>query len=99
MESYLHLFEQAIQKHAEIVGEEEALAQAKKAGLGISKEGQINSCVGNPQIVLLRLIKYFTAGGNILALVECTPLINELLKDYDLKNELDNAMKQTAKMN
>ena len=99
MESYLHLFEQAIKKQAEVVGEKEALTQAKKAGLGVSREGQIVSCVGNPQIVLLRLIKFFTAGGNMLALIECTPLINELLKDYDIQNEFHDTVKQTAKMN
>ncbi len=83
MEQYLKLFELAIRKQAELVGNETALSQAKKAGLGVSKGGHIISCAGNPQVVLLRLINYFTAGGNLEALVECTPLIQELLKDYD----------------
>ena len=78
MENYLRLFEQAIQKQAEVVGEETALEQAKKAGLGVSREGHIVSCAGNPQLVLLRLVKYFTAGGNLLALAECMPLINAI---------------------
>jgi hypothetical protein len=80
METYLDLFEQAIKKQAELVGEETAYQQAKKAGLGVSPEGHIVSCTGNPQLVLLRLIKYFTAGGNLMALTQCVPLINEVLK-------------------
>lgn len=99
MENYLYLFEKAIKKQAEIVGQEAAWAQAKKAGLGVSKNGQIVSCFGNPQIVLLKLIKFFTAGGNMLAMVECTPLINELLKGYDLENEIPESIKETAKTN
>ena len=81
METHLDLFERAIRKQAEIVGEEMAFQQAQKAGLGVSREGHIVSCTGNPQIVLLRLIKYFTADGNMLALTQCTPLINELLRN------------------
>ncbi len=81
METYLDLFERAIKTQAEIVGEETAFQQAQKAGLGVSREGHIVSCTGNPQVVLLRLIKYFTADGNMTALSECTPLINELLKN------------------
>jgi hypothetical protein len=83
MDEYLNLFEQAIKKQAELVGIDTALTQAKKAGLGVSKSGHIISCAGNPQVVLLRLINYFTAGGNLEALVECSPLIQELLKQYD----------------
>lgn len=63
-----------------MVGEKTAYQQAKKAGLGVSAEGHIVSCTGNPQLVLLRLIKCFTAGGNLMALTECVPLINEVLK-------------------
>ena len=81
METYLDLFERAIRKQAEIVGKETAFQQAQKAGLGVSSEGHIVSCTGHPQIVLLRLIKYFTADGNMMALTQCTPLINELLKN------------------
>lgn len=79
MEKFLVLFEKAIRKQAELVGEEIAFQQAKKAGLGVSADGHIISCTGHPQLVLLRLIKYFTAGGNLLALVECMALINELV--------------------
>lgn len=79
MEKFLALFEKAIKKQAELVGEEIAFQQAQKAGLGVSPEGHIISCIGHPQLVLLRLIKYFTAGGNLLALVECMALINELV--------------------
>lgn len=78
MEKFLSLFEKAINKQVDVVGEEIAFQQAQKAGLGVSKDGHIISCTGHPQLVLLRLIKSFTAGGNLLALVECTDLINEL---------------------
>lgn len=80
METYLDLFEEAVKRQAELVGEETAYQQAKKAGLGVSAEGHIVSCTGNPQLVLLRLIKCFTAGGNMRALTQCVPLINEVLK-------------------
>lgn len=82
MENFFILFEQAIEKQSELVGEEVALNQARMAGLGVSKEGHIVSCAGNPQLVLMRLIKFFTAGGNLHALAECTPLINEMLRMY-----------------
>jgi len=95
METYLTLFEGAIKKQAELVGEETALEQARKAGLGVSREGHIVSCMGNPQIVLLRLIKYFTAGGNMQALVCCTPLINELLKNLP-EEELEELRAQSS---
>ena len=78
MEKSLALFEKAIKKQSDVVGEEVAFAQAKKAGLGVSKDGHIISCTGHPQLVLLRLIRSFTSDGNMLALVECMDLINEL---------------------
>ncbi len=78
MENYLSLFEQAIDKQAELVGEEKALAQAKRAGLTVSTKGHITSCTGNPMVVLLRLIKAFTKDGNLLALEACSPLINKM---------------------
>jgi hypothetical protein len=77
-EQYLNLFEDAIQTQARVVGHRTALTQAKKAGLGVSKDGHIVSCVGNPAIVLIRLVKYFTEGGNLEALAELTPLIDEI---------------------
>ncbi len=80
METYLALFEKAIQKQAKVVGKELALEHAKKAGLGVSKDGRIVSCVGNPQVVLLKLIKFFASTGNIEALSEVTALINEVLE-------------------
>ena len=79
MEKFLALFEKAIRKQADVVGEEIAFQQATKAGLGISAEGHIINCTGHPQLVLLRLIRAFTAGGNLLALVESMALINELV--------------------
>ncbi len=82
MEMFLDLFERTIRKQAELLGEEVAFRQAMKAGLGVSPDGHIVSCTGHPQLVLLRLIRYFTAGGNLPALVACTPLISELLNVY-----------------
>ena len=80
VEVYLELFETVITKQAELVGQDKALTQAKKAGLGISPEGHVISCDDNPQLVLLRLIRYFTEGANLEALNQCMPLINELEK-------------------
>ena len=78
MEKYLSLFEDAIRVQAEVVGQEKAIAQAKKAGLQLSAAGHIVACTGNPKIVLLRLIKSFTADGNLLALNACAPLIEKM---------------------
>jgi len=91
METYLRLFEEAVKKQAELVGEETAYEQARQAGLGVSPDGRIVSCAGNLQIVLLNLIKFFTAGGNLMALAQCTPLINKLLKDMENIETADSA--------
>lgn len=99
MEKFLVLFEKAIRKQAELVGEEIAFQQAKKAGLGVSPDGHIISCTGHPQLVLLRLIKYFTAGGNLLALVECMGLINELVGNEVNAEESDQAAKPILETN
>ena len=80
MENFLILFEQAIIKQKELVGEKIAYEQAKKAGLSVTQDGRIVSIAGNPQLVLMRLIKCFAAGGNLAALSACTPLIDELLQ-------------------
>ncbi len=77
-EEYLRLFEEAIDKQANVVGRRKALVQAKRAGLGVSREGHIISCVGNPALVLIRLVKYFTEGGNLEAMAELMPLIDEI---------------------
>jgi hypothetical protein len=78
VERYLELFEDVIARQAELVGRDKALTQAKKAGLGVSPEGHIISCVDNPQLVLLRLIRHFTEDHNLEALSQCMPLINEI---------------------
>ena len=80
MESYLTLFEDAISTQAELVGEQKARAQAKRAGLTISNEGHIVACAGNPMVVLLKLIRSFTEDGSLAALDACTPLIQRLTK-------------------
>lgn len=79
-EHYLELFEVAIAKHKEIVGEKQALEQARQAGLSVSPEGHIVSCVGHPVLVLLRLIKVLTANSHMATLAECMPLIDEMEK-------------------
>lgn len=87
MELYLKLFEKAIQKQIEFLGKEKAYEQAQKAGLGVSESGHIISCTGNPQLVLIKLIKYFTEGGNLAALTACTPLIDELIKQNQIEEK------------
>jgi hypothetical protein len=89
MESYLTLFEEAIRIQAEMIGEERALEQARKAGLGVSKSGRIVSCAGNPPLVLLRLIRHFTEDGNLRALHACSPLIVKLT---ELSTEMESAV-------
>lgn len=96
METYLTLFEEVIQHHAENVGKERAFEQAKKAGLGVSVDGRIVSCSGNPQLVLLRLIKHFTADGGLLAIAACTPLINMLAESEDASSSPDDPKKEKA---
>ena len=81
METYLLLFEKVIQTQIDILGREAAYALAKKSGLGLSEDGRVVSAAGNPHIILLRLVKAFTATGNLGALAACTPLINEFLKN------------------
>ncbi len=78
METYLSLFEQAIRTQADMIGEKRALDQARKAGLGVSSAGHIVSCAGNPELVLLRLIRCFTEDGNLKALHACSPLIAKM---------------------
>lgn len=82
-EHYLELFENAIDKHINNVGKEKGYGDARKAGLGISPDGHIVSCVGHPALVLLRLIKIFTATNQMNTISECMPLIDEMenLKD------------------
>lgn len=93
METYLALFEDAIKKQSKAVGEKVSLQQARKAGLGVSKDGQIVSCVGNPQVVLLKLIKFFASTGNIEALTEITALINEIVDNNPIEQEQATAQK------
>ena len=78
MENYLILFEDAVTKQVELVGERRAHAQAKRAGLTVSHEGHIVACAGNPMVVLLKLIRSFTEDGNLAALDACGPLIRQL---------------------
>ena len=80
MEAYLSLFEDAVKAQAELVGHEQAVLNAKQAGLGVTSDGQIVSCAGSPLVVLLRLIKSFTADGSLMALEQCVPLINKLIE-------------------
>jgi hypothetical protein len=79
METYLKLFEEAIKTQAKTVGEKQAFELARKAGLGVSRDGHIVSCTGNPQLVLLRLVRHFTAGGNLDSLLSCMPLLDKVM--------------------
>ena len=88
-EQYLELFEGVIEKQAELVGRETAVAKAKLAGLTVTAEGRIARCVGNPAVVLLRLIKYFAEDGNLEVLSHCTPLISEIENIQSLFAESD----------
>jgi hypothetical protein len=83
-EQFLELFEEAITRQAEVVGWNKAIAKAKKAGLSVAKDGRIVSCVGNPAVVLLRLIKFFAEDGNVSVLAHCSSLINEISSVPDL---------------
>jgi len=78
-ETLLKLFEEAIAEQVKLGGVETAHAQATNAGLNVSSNGKVVRCDDDPTLVLLRLIKNFTEGGNILALSKCTPLINEMI--------------------
>lgn len=81
MDTYLTLFEDALVEQTKILGEELAYSQATQAGLVISDRGGVVGCEGDPQLVLLRLIKHFTKGGNLAAMLACTPLIDLLTKE------------------
>ena len=83
METYLDLFEDCIQRQCKIIGKEAAHATARKAGLSVDPEGHIVSCIGNPIVVLLRLIRVFTAEGNFAALEQCTDLIDKFSEISD----------------
>ncbi len=89
MKSYLQLFESVIRQQTEAVGTETAHAQAGRAGLTISPEGRIVSFDGEPQLVLLRLIKCFTEGGSVAALMACRPLIERVLADLPVEQAKD----------
>lgn len=84
METALRLFEKIINKQIEIVGREKAIEQAIESGMEISDSGRIIRLSDDVEVVLLRLIKNFTAGGNMVALTQCMPLIEELLKIYKI---------------
>ena len=90
-EQYLELFEDVIARQAEVVGRETAVRKAKLAGLTVTAEGRIASCVGNPAVVLLRLIKYCAEDGNLEVLSHCSPLISESEEIQSLFAESDQA--------
>jgi hypothetical protein len=88
MKTYLNLFEQAVKQHASRVGEEAAFAQARKAGLKISDDGHVVSYVRKPQVVLLRLVRFFTEDGDLASLDVCETLIGEMVRKYTDKKEV-----------
>jgi len=86
MNDYLEMFERAIAKQAELIGLEKAVSVAKKSGLKVDSNGQVVGCEESPVVVLLRLIRTFTAEGDLLALAQCTELIDkvtEIAESYD----------------
>jgi hypothetical protein len=87
MKTYLNLFERAIKRHAERVGEKAAYAQARKAGLSISYDGHVVSYCGQPHVALLRLVRFFTEDVNRASLDVCESLIDEILRKYPDKKE------------
>ncbi|MFQ6008133.1 MAG: hypothetical protein ACE5K8_04190 [Candidatus Zixiibacteriota bacterium] len=87
MKTYLNIFEQAVHKHASRVGEKVAFEQARKAGLKISDDGHIVNYTGNPQVVLLRLVRFFTEDGCTASLDVCESLIDEILRKYTDRKE------------
>jgi hypothetical protein len=85
MDPFRALFEEVIQKQVELVGRDKAFAQAEMAGLSISPLGKIVSAAEDPLIILLRLVKAFTASGKLVSLEACTPLIYEFLRHTNRK--------------
>jgi hypothetical protein len=82
MKTYLSLFEQAVRQHAQRVGRETAFDQARRAGLKISEDGCVLGYTGNPQVVLLRLVRFFTEDGCTASLDVCETLLDEILRKY-----------------
>lgn len=78
VEKYFTLVQKAVNEQVLLVGEAEALEQARRAGLGISPAGHVVGCVGDPALVLLRLVKSFVEAGNLSALTRCMPLVDEM---------------------
>ncbi len=83
MKIYLDLFEQAVNKYAELVGEETARSRAEQAGLSFDDEGRVVGFTTDPKVVLLRFIRSITENANVATLEACLPLINTLLKQFD----------------
>ncbi len=78
VEKYFTLIQKAVNEQVRLVGEAEALEQARRSGLGISPAGHVIGCVGDPALVLLRLVKNFVESGNLAALTKCMPLVDEM---------------------
>ncbi len=87
MKTYLNVFERAVKKQAEQVGEEAARKQAKKAGLRVSKKGHIVRCSGNPQAVLARLLRSFAKEDSSSAVIKPSPPAGEPAGNDDSEKE------------
>ena len=90
MATYLQLFEEVVRAEAREMGTDAAYCQARSAGLEVSNDGHVLGYREDPQLVLLRLLRGFTSSGSMPALAACTPLINEMLRQYDVD---DNAVR------
>ena len=91
-EEYLDMFEEAINAQIDLVGQEKAHDQARRAGLTVSAEGHISSCTGHPMVVLLRLVRIFTEDNNMKALEKCMPLINKMEQIGDIVEQHEQKM-------
>jgi hypothetical protein len=54
--------------------------------LKISDDGHAVSYMGKPQVVLLRLVRFFTEDGDLASLDVCESLVGEMLRKYTDKN-------------
>ena len=98
MEKVLKMYEDAIKLQIDLVGREKAIEQAKEAGLGITKNGHIVSCTGNPTVVLLKLIKTFTQNGNISSITACAPLIDKAMAELSEQFEIDETIEEPTEV-
>lgn len=82
-EASLPLFEEAVKKRSLVVGMEQAVDEARTAGLEISDDGQVVEIRVHPLVLLLRMIKNISESGDLRSLEDCTPLIDLLTRSAE----------------